>query len=121
MGRILQTLACVLLCVAVMAPRVNAAVVTLFPDSFRMIVICTGTEMRTIILDPSGTPVADELLAESVCLLGDGIVVSDAPDVFWQHLHLRFTRDTALFAQLSDADQLILLRPPGRGPPAQFV
>ncbi|MBI1492721.1 hypothetical protein [Halocynthiibacter styelae] len=121
MRGILQTIACVLLCVAVMAPRVNAAIVAFFPDSFRMIVICTGTEMRTIILDPSGAPVSEELLAESVCLMGDGAVMSEAPEVFWQRLHLRFTRDTALFAQFTDADQLILLRPPGRGPPALFV
>ena len=121
MRGILQIIACSLLCVAVLAPRVNAAVVAFFPDSFRMIVICSGTEMRTIILDPSGTPVSDELLAESVCLMGDGIVLTEMPEIFWQKIQHRFIRDAGLFTQLSDADQLILLRPPGRGPPDMFV
>lgn len=57
----------VLLCVAVILPRASAVVAELAPVHINWIVICTGSDIATIVLDQDGNPVEGQALVAHPC------------------------------------------------------
>jgi hypothetical protein len=80
--------ACVLFLVTgVLVPKMSAALVALMPG-FQAMVICTGTELVTIVLAPDGSPIEVSKTDTAPCTMADASDPGTRPFPFWIALAL---------------------------------
>ncbi|GIT90569.1 hypothetical protein JANAI62_10240 [Jannaschia pagri] len=116
MGRTLLTSLTILaIVIFLLAPRMTAVAAEVMPNALRVIVICVGNTMQTIVIDAEGKPVevSDDA---SPCPLVADLAGPVQPVPFWQRLQLAWQPDlTRPHRAAQPAPNL--LRPPGRAPP----
>ncbi|MEM7490081.1 MAG: hypothetical protein AAF390_13255 [Pseudomonadota bacterium] len=100
--------------VGLLAPRMAAVAAEFAPGTLRVVVICTGAEMQTIVMDASGEAV--DIAESGPCVVTD-LPVAGGPLSFWQRLQLAWHPDLAA-AHLAPRPAPLDRRPPGRAPPA---
>ena len=111
----------VLLCVALLAPKLGTALSLLKPGGVQTIVICSASGMTTITLGPDGTPLSEVEINEEPCTMGVAVVAEARPPAFWQVLARRIDQWAALHAHSDPTRPLYDRRRPARAPPSLFV
>ncbi|MEM8823133.1 MAG: hypothetical protein AAGF30_05945 [Pseudomonadota bacterium] len=113
MRRLVPSLTIVAMILALLAPRMGAAAAEILPGKLRVVVICAGSAMQTIVIDAQGEAIE---IAETAPCIATDLVNPGGPTSFWHALQLAWTPDTTaphLIPRQSLRDQ----RPPGRAPP----
>ncbi|WP_166418398.1 hypothetical protein [Cochlodiniinecator piscidefendens] len=121
MTPILRIISILLVCTAILMPRVNAALIAALPGAFQTIIICTGTSLTTIVLDASGAPVSEKITENAPCIFAHGALLPEQNTEFWQKLSLSYTRVASFFEAPTLHDKGLLYRPPARAPPFNVV
>ncbi|MBK0329168.1 hypothetical protein I5535_17975 [Rhodobacteraceae bacterium F11138] len=75
-----------LLCAAVLLPRASAVVAEFAPVHITRIVICTGSDVITILLDQNGNPVEDQAAVSHHCVAAHATPLMTRALPAWQVL-----------------------------------
>ncbi|MEM7644594.1 MAG: hypothetical protein AAF366_19030 [Pseudomonadota bacterium] len=113
MRRLTALLSVIALATGLLTPKMGAAVAELFPGTLRVVVICTGMAMQTIVIDSRGDIV--DITETDPCVASDLPKAAD-PIPAWHRLQLGWQPDT-IAAHLGPVSAPLDHRPPGRGPP----
>ncbi|MEM8850156.1 MAG: hypothetical protein AAGE03_08980 [Pseudomonadota bacterium] len=113
MRRLTALLCMIGLATGLLAPKMAAAAAELLPDTLRVVVICTGAAMQTIILDTEGEAV--EIAETAPCVASD-LPRSVGQIPVWHSLQLSWRPDTTA-PHLVPVATVFNCRPPCRAPP----
>ncbi|KGK78795.1 hypothetical protein PM03_12385 [Thalassobacter stenotrophicus] len=117
MKHALRLLLVLTITLGILAPRASAIAMELMPGQFQTIVICSGFEMQTIVIDAEGQPVEVADTEAHKCVFKDAVVAIAVPETpVWQTLARANLRDAAR-ADLVSAPLAAVLPPPSQGPP----
>lgn len=109
-------MAAMFIVVALVLPRVSAAVVEFLPgvDTY---VLCTGSEYVTVTLGPDGSPIDVSESTENQCTVSDSVVTPGGSAPFWHALARSYRRPFVIIEHPhAQADGLARLEPT-RAPP----
>lgn len=117
MKHVLRLLLVVTITLGILAPRASAIAMELVPGKFQTIVICSGFEMQTIVIDAEGKPVEVADSEAHKCVFKDATVALAAPETPLWHTLARANQRNAARADLVFAPLAAVLPPPAQGPP----
>jgi hypothetical protein len=113
----LRLLLVLTLTLGILAPRVSAIAMDMLPGQFQTIVICTGFEMQTIVIDAEGNPVKITDTETHECVFKDGALALAIPETpLWQTL-ARADLHPSAQGDLVLAPRAAVSPPPSQGPP----
>ena len=100
---------------ALLFPKLNALLIELHPH-VRTVVICTGSELVTLKIGPSGQPIEAEAASHAPCLVGTAPATGCQAFTWARIRHATQARFVAITSGLSH-HHAVLARVEGRSPP----